>query len=115
MTAELAVAFLGKDGSDTDGVERALHGAGHPIAFRRIRSFAEFEALLSHSPPDLVLCDASAPEVNPFEALQALKSADLQVPFFLVSSDAQPAAEFFELFRRRTSESGRQQCHRQAG
>src|SRR5579883_456489 len=99
MTAELAVAFLGKDGSDTDGVERALHGAGHPIAFRRIRSFAEFEALLSHSPPDLVLCDASAPEVNPFEALQALKSADLQVPFFLVSSDAQPAAEFFELFR----------------
>ncbi|MEN9678513.1 MAG: hypothetical protein RIS76_4409 [Verrucomicrobiota bacterium] len=62
-----------------------LRTGGWTVTFRRVAAAAPLREALLSEPWDLILCDHTMPDFSAPEALELLKSTELDIPFIIIS------------------------------
>jgi signal transduction histidine kinase len=84
-TKFLTVLLVEDSEADALLLVRALHQGGYKCKPVRVAGREAMEEALSAHPFDLILCDHSMPRFSAPEALELVKSRNLDVPFIIVS------------------------------
>jgi len=85
-THSLLIVLVEDNDDDALLLERHLHRSGMDFRILRVQTAAEMRSALEQpEQPDVVLADYNLPLFSGPEALQALKSAGLDVPFIMMS------------------------------
>jgi diguanylate cyclase (GGDEF)-like protein/PAS domain S-box-containing protein len=64
----------------------SLRGGGFEVTSRHVWSVAEFESALAEEPYDAIIADFNLPKIPGYDALSLFRSADLDIPFILMST-----------------------------
>ncbi len=86
--ADFSLIIILVEDNDDDAalLERHLRRSGLIFEIRRVQNAAQMLAALKHiRPPEVVLADYNLPEFSGPAALQALKTARLDIPFIMLS------------------------------
>ena len=89
MTTPLNVLFI--EDSEDDAVLLDLHlkQEGFDVRNRRVERQDQLQAALDESLWDVVLCDMSMPYLDPFSALEVVRSSASEPPFIVVSGSVE--------------------------
>ena len=80
----LHILLLEDNAADAELLMYELERAGYAAEFQRIQTEAEYRRALSWK-PDIVLADFSLPQFDAMKALDILQSAELDIPFIVVT------------------------------
>ena len=95
-----SIKLLIADDSEDDAllVIRHLKQSGLDITTQRVDTIDSLHAALKTSRWDAILCDVNMPNLNPLRALDAVRSAGIDVPFIVVSGSV-PEERMAELMK----------------
>ncbi|MGE5462178.1 MAG: HD domain-containing phosphohydrolase [Syntrophothermus sp.] len=87
MTEDRFLRILLIEDSDDDGqlVLREVRRLGYSVQSQRVETADALRSALANQEWDLILCDYSLPHLNAPQALEVVKSSDLDLPFIIIS------------------------------
>ena len=85
QTGELRVLHVEDNDADAELVAQALRRGGLAISVAVVQDETEFRQQLKACPPDVVIADYNLPQWKGMEALEVLRSEELDTPLVLVS------------------------------
>lgn len=85
MADKLHILLLEDSHTDADLIRRVLVKENIPHTLDIVMTREAFERQLNESRPDVILSDNSLPQFNALEALQYVRTRDLNLPFILVT------------------------------
>ncbi len=85
MQQDLSVLLVEDSENDALLILRALQKGGFNVKHLRVCTGPKMSAALELQQWDVILCDYSMPNFDPFSAIKILKEKDIDIPFIIVS------------------------------